>query len=114
MTQEHPSDDLDRTRQQGEYDDYDDGPERSAGMVWGLRAAGLIVAGLVWLLLGGSEGLSPDARAVAAIGTLMAIWWMSEAIPLSATSLLPIVLIPMLTERTVNEALHECGVTRAA
>ena len=104
MTQEHPSADLDRTRQQGEYDDYDDGPERSAGMVWGLRAAGLIVAGLVWLLLGGSEGLSPDARAVAAIGTLMAIWWMSEAIPLSATSLLPIVLSPMLTERTVNAA----------
>ncbi|MFV0408305.1 MAG: SLC13 family permease [Paracoccus sp. (in: a-proteobacteria)] len=69
-----------------------------------MRAAGLIAAGLVWLLLGGSEGLSSDARNVAAIGTLMAIWWMSEAIPLSATSLLPIVLIPMLTERTVNEA----------
>ena len=90
--------------QQGQYDEYDEGPSRSAGMVWGMRAAGLIAAGLVWLLLGGSEGLSPDARNVAAIGTLMAIWWMSEAIPLSATSLLPIVLIPMLTERTVNEA----------
>ncbi|TXB68267.1 anion transporter [Paracoccus aurantiacus] len=73
-------------------------------MIWGLRAAGLIAAALVWLLLGGSENLSPDARNVAAIGTLMAIWWMSEAIPLSATSLLPIVLIPMLTERTVSEA----------
>ncbi len=91
-------------RQQGEYDEYDSGPGRSAAMVWGLRAAGLIVAGIVWLLLGNSEGLSPDARAVAAIGTLMAIWWMSESIPLSATSLLPIVLIPMLTERTVSEA----------
>ena len=91
-------------RQQGEYDDYDSGPGRSAQMIWGLRAAGLIVAGIVWLLLGSSEGLSPDGRAVAAIGTLMAIWWMSEAIPLSATSLLPIVLIPMLTDRTVSEA----------
>ncbi|RCW85062.1 SLC13 family permease [Paracoccus lutimaris] len=91
-------------RQQGEYDEYDSGPGRSAAMVWGLRATGLIAAGTVWLLLGSSEGLSPDARAVAAIGTLMAIWWMSESIPLSATSLLPIVLIPMLTERTVSEA----------
>ena len=58
----------------------------------------------VWLLLGQSEGLAPDARAVAAVGTLMAVWWMTEAIPLSATSLLPIVLIPALTERTVSEA----------
>ncbi|WBU63941.1 anion permease [Paracoccus aerodenitrificans] len=64
----------------------------------------MIAALIVWLLLGSSDSLSADARNVAAIGTLMAIWWMSEAIPLSATSLLPIVLIPMLTERTVSEA----------
>ena len=41
---------------------------------------------------------------VAAIGTLMAVWWMTEAIPLSATSLLPIVLFPVLTDRTVAQA----------
>ncbi|MFD1796721.1 SLC13 family permease [Paracoccus aurantiacus] len=101
MTEDHLPNEP---RQQGEYEEYDDGGGRSAAMIWGLRAAGLIAAALVWLLLGGSENLSPDARNVAAIGTLMAIWWMSEAIPLSATSLLPIVLIPMLTERTVSEA----------
>ncbi|MDT9694194.1 anion permease, partial [Streptomyces sp. P9(2023)] len=70
----------------------------------GLRAAGLIAAGAVWLALGASEGMNPDARAVAAIGTLMAVWWMTEAIPLSATALLPIVLIPVFTERTVAQA----------
>ena len=96
--------DHDDFDQQGEYDEYAGVPKRSAALIWGMRAAGLIAAAVVWLLLGGSEGLSPDARAVAAVGTLMAIWWMSEAIPLSATSLLPIVLIPMLTERTVGEA----------
>jgi sodium-dependent dicarboxylate transporter 2/3/5 len=93
--------------QQGEFEDYAEEAapgRRSARMVWGLRAAGPAGAALVWLLLGGSEGLSPDARWVAAIATLMAIWWMTEAIPLSATALLPIVLIPMLTERTVGEA----------
>lgn len=47
--------------------------------------------------------MSGDARAVAAIATLMAFWWMTEAIPLAATSLLPIVLIPALTARSVGE-----------
>ena len=42
-----------------------------------------------------------DARAVAAIGTLMAVWWTTEAIPLAATSLLPIVLMPMVTDLDV-------------
>ncbi len=96
---------TDMPRQQGEFEEYSE-PEatgRSPGMLWGLRAFGLILALVVYIALGGSEGLTPDARWVAAIGTLMAIWWMTEAIPLSATSLLPIVLIPMLTERTVAE-----------
>ncbi len=89
--------------QQGEYDDYPTGTERSARMIWLLRLAGPLAATLVFFLLGSSPELSSDARWVAAIATLMAVWWMSEAIPLAATSLLPIVLIPALTERTVGE-----------
>jgi sodium-dependent dicarboxylate transporter 2/3/5 len=98
---------AEQLRQQGEYGEYteDAAPNRrSAGLIWGLRAFGLIAALLVWIAMASAEGLSSDARWVAAIGTLMAIWWMTEAIPLSATSLLPIVLFPMLTERTVAEA----------
>jgi solute carrier family 13 (sodium-dependent dicarboxylate transporter), member 2/3/5 len=97
---------VDRPRQQGEYEDYsDEAPTgRSARVIWGLRAAGLIAALLVYLAMGTAEGLPQDARWVATVATLMAVWWMSEAIPLSVTSLLPIVLIPMLTERTVAEA----------
>ncbi|HLS58586.1 MAG TPA: DASS family sodium-coupled anion symporter [Paracoccaceae bacterium] len=87
-----------------EYSETAGANGRSARLIWSLRALGLIMAALVYLLLGGSEGLTPDARWVATIGTLMAVWWMTEAIPLSVTSLLPIVLIPMLTERTVGEA----------
>lgn len=90
--------------QQGEFDERPPEPGRSARMVWGLRLFGLAMALLVWVLLGGSADMSPDARIVASIGTLMAIWWMTEAIPLSATALLPIVLIPALTERTVAQA----------
>lgn len=92
--------------QQGVYDEYagEGAGSRSAGWTWGLRAAGLIAALLVYVLLGNAGNLPSDARWVAAVATLMAVWWMTEAIPLAATSLLPIVLIPALTERTVSEA----------
>ena len=59
-------------RQQGEFEEYSEEAapsHRSARLTWGLRAAGLIAAFLVWLALGGSEGLAPDARWVAAVGT---------------------------------------------
>lgn len=68
-----------------------------------MRGLGLAAALLVWAAMEGAQGISPDARWVAAIATLMAVWWMTEAVPLAATSLLPIVLIPMLTDRTVAE-----------
>lgn len=89
---------------QGEAPGGEEAGGRSARLIWGLRAFGLLVALIVWLAMGQAEGLSPDARWVATIGALMAVWWMTEAIPLSATALLPIVLIPMLTERTVAQA----------
>jgi sodium-dependent dicarboxylate transporter 2/3/5 len=47
--------------------------------------------------------MSADARIVAAVAALMAVWWMTEAIPLAATSLLPVIFIPALTERNVGE-----------
>ncbi len=42
------------------------------------------------------EGMKPEALKVAAITVLMAVWWMTEAIPLPATSLIPIALFPLL------------------
>ncbi|WP_440771821.1 SLC13 family permease [Natronorubrum sp. DTA28] len=41
------------------------------------------------------EGLTPEGQAVAAVTAWVAVWWMSEAIPIPATSLLPIVLFPL-------------------
>lgn len=95
-------------REQGELErpPRDPGPgeaARGGRSAWMLRATGLAAALLVYGLLGASE-LPRDARVVAAVATLMAIWWMTEAVPLSATSLLPIVLFPLLTQRTVPEA----------
>jgi len=57
------------------------------------------------------RGMDPTALAVAAVAVLMAIWWITEAIPIPATSLLPIVLFPclgvMTTAATTPSYAHE-------
>ncbi len=41
-------------------------------------------------------GMAPTAQRMAAVALLMATWWLSEAIPIPATSLIPIALFPLL------------------
>ena len=48
------------------------------------------------LLLPLPEGMSVDGLRVAAVAVLMAIWWLTEAIPIPATALLPVALFPLL------------------
>jgi sodium-dependent dicarboxylate transporter 2/3/5 len=48
------------------------------------------------LVLPEPAGLSPQGMNVAAVAALMAIWWITEAIPVPATALLPILLFPVL------------------
>jgi sodium-dependent dicarboxylate transporter 2/3/5 len=60
---------------------------------WPIVVAGLILAVAAFFLL--PDNLSVQARGVAAIGILMAAWWMTEAVPLEVTSLLPLVLFPI-------------------
>ena len=55
---------------------------------------GLIVFVLM-LFMPVPEGLTENAWKVAAIVTLMAIWWASEAIPVPVTALLPLALFPL-------------------
>ncbi|MDK2974139.1 MAG: solute carrier family 13 (sodium-dependent dicarboxylate transporter), er 2/3/5 [Methanofollis sp.] len=51
------------------------------------------------------ESIMPTpARYVAAVTLLMIIWWITEAIPLEATALLPVVLFPALGVLTATEA----------
>ena len=76
---------------------HEGGPTRSARHTWGVRVLGVVIAGAVYVALGGAE-LSQDGRVVAAVGALMATWWMTEALPLAATALLPIALLPALTD----------------
>jgi solute carrier family 13 (sodium-dependent dicarboxylate transporter), member 2/3/5 len=60
------------------------------------RILGPLAAIAVHLILpAGEAGLSDGGRATTAVATLMAIWWVTEALPLAATALVPIVLFPL-------------------
>ena len=48
------------------------------------------------LVLPPPEGLSAEGWRAAAVAILMATWWMTEAIPIEATGLLPLGLFPLL------------------
>jgi len=58
----------------------------------------------IMLMIPPPETLNQDAWSVAAVGLLMAIWWVSEAIPIPATALLPIILFPILDVGTIAAA----------
>jgi solute carrier family 13 (sodium-dependent dicarboxylate transporter), member 2/3/5 len=64
-----------------------------------MKKIGLIlgpVLFLVFCLLPLPKGMSQQAMYCAAVTALMATWWITEAIPIPATSMLPIVLFPIL------------------
>jgi sodium-dependent dicarboxylate transporter 2/3/5 len=64
---------------------------------------------LVLLALPEPAGLSPQGMSVAAVAALMAIWWVSEAIPVPATALLPILLFPVLGVLDGSEVTRAYG-----
>ncbi|NUL46848.1 DASS family sodium-coupled anion symporter [Cellulosimicrobium funkei] len=57
---------------------------------------GLVVAALIFVLM--PADLPFNARLTAATAGLMALWWMTEAIPIPATALLPLVIFPAFGE----------------
>ncbi|QGZ31056.1 SLC13 family permease [Stutzerimonas stutzeri] len=63
---------------------------------------GIAIALAAALLL--PDTLDTNARVVAGIAILMAVWWITEAIPIPVTSLLPLVLFPLLGITSINDA----------
>ena len=61
------------------------------------------VAFLIMLVAPAPEDLSAQGWSIAAVGMWMAIWWMTEAVPLAVTALLPIALFPTLGVRGIEQ-----------
>ncbi|CAN5812929.1 DASS family sodium-coupled anion symporter [soil metagenome] len=73
-------------------------PAQRAGFLGGAALFVLLLA------LPAPGDLSDPAWRAAAVGLLMATWWMTEAIPIPATALLPLVLFPALGVLSMSAA----------
>ncbi len=72
-----------------------------------LKSIGLVLGPMVlvfFLLSTPPEGMSDTAWQTAGVALLMAVWWATEAIPIAATSLVPIVLFPILGVMPIKAA----------
>ena len=49
-------------------------------------------------------GFSPAGRATCAVGLWMAVWWMTEALPIYVTSLLPLCAFPLCGAASIGKA----------
>ncbi|HYB98294.1 MAG TPA: DASS family sodium-coupled anion symporter [Candidatus Limnocylindrales bacterium] len=59
---------------------------------------GLLAGPVAFLVLGlmpAPQGLPPAGQWAAATGVLMAIWWLTEALPPAVTAMAPVVLLPL-------------------
>jgi sodium-dependent dicarboxylate transporter 2/3/5 len=71
---------------------------------WMALAAGPALAGLTFALLGDDgSALTQSGRATTAVAAWMACWWLTEAVPLAATALLPLVAFPLLGIASIDQ-----------
>ncbi|MHC4827399.1 MAG: SLC13 family permease, partial [Planctomycetota bacterium] len=80
---------------------------------WVGLAGGPVLGGVCYLLLPEQYrdvasdqivAFSREGRVTLAVMAWMAVWWLTEAIDISATALLPIPLLPLLGAASVGEA----------
>ncbi len=76
----------------------DEGGYSPRGLLLGIAAFAAL------LLLPAPEGMPHAAWRVVAVAALMAAWWLTEALPLAVTGLLPLVLFPLLGILKINAA----------
>lgn len=67
---------------------------------WGLTL-GLVAGVLVYLVMPGDAPSA--ARVTAGTAVLMGIWWMTEAIPIPATALVPLVVFPVVGGAEIDD-----------
>ena len=70
---------------------------------WIGLVAGVALAALVYVILPAEVG--QGARLTASTAVLMGLWWMTEAIPIPATALLPLVIFPVFGSDEAGESI---------
>lgn len=73
-----------------------------------IRKAGFWLAPLLFLLTllsAPPEGMEATTWHTAGLAIWMILWWVTEALPLSATALLPAIILPLLNVMDLREAL---------
>lgn len=96
MSNNAPTNEAASTDQPGELAADESRVRRRIGL-----GLGVVLAVLVYVLL--PDSLSPEGQVTAGIAVLMAVWWMTEAIPIPATALLPLVLFPFLGVADIDD-----------
>jgi len=70
----------------------------------GLGLGPVLATATMWLA---ADLSPPSAGRMAAVAVLMATWWITEAVPLAATALLPLVLFPLLGITSTRQVAPE-------
>lgn len=76
------------------------------------KKSGLVLGPLVFILVQlffRPEGLGPQGIAVLACTLWIAVWWITEAIPIAVTSMLPVVIFPLTGAMDLQEATSSFG-----
>ena len=92
--------------------DYRKAPASPDGPLSLMRTAGLVAAPALTLLIlisPAPEAMPPEAWRMVAITAWMVVWWLSEAVPIPATALLPLVLMPVLGVQEVTPTAAKYG-----
>ncbi|MGM0896748.1 MAG: SLC13 family permease [Bacillota bacterium] len=100
-------DDRDRAEDAGTYDERFKKKSYNTPQLIGLILGPLLF--ILTMLFFNPEGLSPEAKAILASTIWIATWWITEAIPIPATSLLPIILFPLSGGLDVGETTSAYG-----
>jgi len=61
------------------------------------------------LLFPRPEGMTPEAQKTLAVTILMAFWWITEAVPIPVTAILPFVLFPFLKIESAQNVARQFG-----
>ena len=82
-------------------------PSRSPAQRVGLWLGLTLFGAVLWLPP--PAGFAPEAWRCAALAALMAVWWATDALPISATAMLPLAAGPLLGIVPVERAGHGYG-----